>query len=505
MSVNPTGAIARPLSAILPAILIAFGVTAVLMFTSSVAAGLTAMAGMLFCAFLITAPPFWLALLLIVLIPFQSLITQLLGGFDSSARQWFAMWKEVLLAIGIFRLLWQNPNRKEIIASNRWVLIWSGLLMLVYCATILRLPSVPAIFSLVLETRFLGVMLFFMFLDLDGKRIVTLLRAMVWSVGLIALYGLIQYAWDYERLLPLAYHVPDLYADGNRRLYSYTLSVFDPAYGAVIAILVLFSGAGRTALRVALPWFALLVPCLLLTYARSAYLALLFGIVTVCVVDRVHVRRHAAVLYVGLCLISGALLFGGASVLNSSLGQRLHSIVSQTDDSSATHKERMKKALQVTATNPFGIGLGKYGNVQARFAGGVDEAEYTENWVLQVAVQTGVIGAFAYLGLTGAILVSLLRTRHLRNKDTSILTVSAGAVFVATTVAGVMIPVWDFLLPAVYAWALVGMALAAGCAPLGRTLFRPEWAHEVGATDLVSARPASRVGARPQIEGRKQQ
>jgi hypothetical protein len=448
-------------------------VAMILLLTKHEGLAFAAVAAGAFCAFLITAPPFWLALFLIVLIPFEGLITALLGGFDSSARQWFAMWKEVLLGIGIFRVLWHNPTRKEIIASNLWVLIWSGLLMLVYCATFLRLPSVPAIFSLDLETRFLGVMIFFMFLDLDGKRIATLLRAMVWSVGLIALYGLVQYAWDYERLLPLVYHVADLSADGTRRLYSYSLSIFDPAYGAVIAILVLFSGAGRTALRVALPWFALLVPCLVLTYVRSAYLGLLFGIVTVCVFNRAHVRRHAVIVGIAICLICVVLLFGGASVLNSNLGQRLHSIVSQTDGSSMAHKERMEKAVQVISTNPLGIGLGKYGIVQARFAGGVDEAEFTEDWVLQVAVQTGVIGAFAYLGLTGAILVSLLRTRHYWNKDASLLRVSAGAVFVAMTVAGVMIPVWDALLTAVYAWALVGVALADATRPLAGPYLSP--------------------------------
>jgi len=443
------------------------GIVAVILFvTGHEKVALAALAGGAFCAFLITAPPFWLALLLVVLIPFHNLITALLGGFDSSARQWFAMWKEVLLGIGIFRVLWHNPNRKEIIASNRWVLIWSGLLMLVYCVTFLRLPSVPAIFSLDLETRFLGVMLFFMFLDLDGKRIATLLRAIVWSVGLIALYGLVQYAWDYERLLPLVYHVPSLSADGTRRLYSYSLNMLEPAYGAVIVILVLFAGAGRTALRVALPWFALLVPCLLLTYVRSAYLGLLFGIVTVCVVDRAHVRRHAVIVGIALCLICVVLLFAGASVLKSTLGQRIHSILSQTDDSSMAHKERMEKAVRVISTNPLGIGLGKYGIVEARFAGGVDEAEFTEDWVLQVAVQTGVIGAFAYLGLTGAILMSLLRTPRYWNKDASLLRVSAGAVFVAMTVAGVMIPVWDNLLTAVYAWALVGVALAGVARPL---------------------------------------
>jgi hypothetical protein len=432
---------------------------------------LIAVAGGIFCAFLMTAPPFWLALLLIVLIPFESLITALLGGFGSSARQWFAMWKEVLLGIGLLRVLWHNPNRRRIIASNRWVLAWSGLLMLVYCVTLLRVPSVPAIFSLDIETRFLGVMLFFMFLDLDGKHIATLLRAMVWSVVLIALYGLVQYWWDYERLLPLVYHVPELSADGTRRLYSYSLGPGDPACGAVIAILLLLSGAVRTALRVTLAWLVLLVPCLVLTYVRSAYIGLLFGIVTVCVVDRTHVRRNAVIVSLALCVICTVLLFGGASVLNSDFGQRLHSIVSQTDSSSTAHKESMKRAVQVISTNPFGIGLGKSGIVQARFAGGVDEAEFTEDWVLQAGIQTGVIGAFAYLGLTGAILVSLLRPRHYWDEDARPLRVSAGAAFVAMTVVGVMIPVWDGFLPAVYAWALIGVALEHVRRPMAEPFF----------------------------------
>jgi hypothetical protein len=172
-----------------------------------------------------------------------------------------------------------------------------------------------------------------------------------------------------------------------------------------------------------------------MTYARSAYIGLLFGIVTACIIDRAHVRRYAVIVGIGICPVCAVLVFSGASVLNSDFGQRLHSIVSQTDSSSTAHKESMKRAVQVISTNPFGIGLGKSGIVQARFAGGVDEAEFTEDWVLQAGIQTGVIGAFAYLGLTGAILASLLRTRHYCNEDSRLLKVSAGAVFVATTVA----------------------------------------------------------------------
>ena len=138
--------------------------------------------------------------------------------------------------------------------------------------------------------------------------------------------------------------------------------------------------------------------------------------------------------------------------------------MSQTDDSSTVHKERMGKAVQLISTSPLGIGLGKYGTVQEKYVGD-DESERTENWVLQVAVQTGVIGPFAYLGLTVAIVVTLLRSRQWESNHAGILRSTAAGVFVAMAVAGVMISVWDLLLPVVYAWALVGLGLATSCTP----------------------------------------
>jgi hypothetical protein len=412
----------------------------------------------------VAAPPFWLAVLLIVFTPFEGLITALLGGFNSSARQWFAMWKEVLLAVGIFRVLWHNPKRRMIFASNRLVIVCTGFMLFVYLVTLVRAPNIPAIFALDLETRFLGVMVFFMFLDLDQRHASMLLRAMIWSVSLIALYGLIQYQWDYDRLLPFMYHVADLTASGTRRLYSYSLSVFDAGYGAVIAILISFARVARMKLWTTVLCLALLLPCLMLTFVRSAYISLLVGAVAVCIIDRVYVRRYVLIGGITLYLLCITLLFAGSSLPTSDIGRRINSISSQNDGSSAAHKRSMAKAMQTVSSNPLGIGLGKSGIVEARFAGGVDESQMTEDWVLQVAVQTGVIGAFAYICLIVAILVSLLRTRLCRNKDARLLRVAAGAVFVAMNVAGVMIPVWDHLLTTVYAWALVGMGLAA-CRP----------------------------------------
>lgn len=451
------GLISSPHSGLATAVFVLPAVATVLMVAQSQEIALAAMAAGVYCVCLATIPTFWMAVLLLVLIPFQNLLTQLLGGYSANTRQAFAAWKEVLLIIGIFRCLGDYGNRRRVVSENRWVLFWCGLLILTYCFAFLRAPSVPAFLALNLELRFVGVMLFFMFLDLDEKHIVILLRVMIVSVVLIAIYGLIQYFWDYERLLPLV-SSENISADGQRRLYSYALSFLETAYAAVIAVLILLSGAARNSLRIALRWIALLFPCLLLTYTRSAYLGLLAGVAVLCIVDRRQLRRVAVPGLLAICFICGILLFGGDAAGGSSLGQRVQSIVSQNDESSQEHKKRMQEAVQVIFVNPLGVGLGRYGPLADRFPG-VDDARYTENWVLQVAVGAGVIAALVFLGLTVAVLWSLFRRQSRENRNRS-LVAAAMSVFFAMTLASVMIPVWFGEIPAVYTWALVGMALA---------------------------------------------
>jgi hypothetical protein len=448
------GEITSPRFGLVAAVFVLPAVAMVLLFAQNQQTAWAAVAAGAYCVCLAIVPTFWMAVVLVVLIPFHNLITALLGEYGSTSRQAFAAWKEVLLLIGILRCFYNNENRRQIVAANRWTLFWCGLLMLTYCFAFLRTPSITAFSALTIEIRFVGVMLLFMFLRLDEKHTAILLRLMIWSVGLLAIYGVIQYFWDYERLMPLV-SSELISPDGQRRLYSYALSFLDSAYAPVIAILILLSGAARYSLRIALWWCALLFLCLLLTYTRSAYLGLLAGVITLCILDRIQLRRMALTGVVATCLLCAILLFGG-DASGSSLGRRVQSIISQNDESSLEHKKAMQEAVQVISEHPLGIGLGRFGPLAASFAG-VDEARYTENWVLQVAVGTGVIGAFVFIGLTMTILWSLFRRRR---ESQNALVTAALSTFVAMSLASVMIPVWFGEIPAVYAWALLGMALA---------------------------------------------
>jgi O-Antigen ligase len=451
------GTITSERSGLAAAIFVLPAVATVLLFAQNQETAWAAVAVGVYCVCLTIVPTFWMAVVLVVLIPFQNLITGLLGGYGSNTRQAFAAWKEVLLLIGIVRCFYSNANRREIVAANRWVLFWCGFLTLAYCFAFLRAPSIAAFFALNIEIRFVGVLLFFMFLSLDNEQTVILLRLMICSVGLLALYGLIQYFWDYERLMPLV-SSELISPDSQKRLYSYSLSFLESAYAPVIAILILLSGAARYSLRIALWWCALLFPCLVLTFTRSAYLGLLAGVATLCVLDRTQLRRMAITGVVATCVLCAILLFGGDAAGGSSFGQRVQSIVSQNDESSLEHKRLMHEAVQVISENPLGIGLGRFGPLAARFAG-VDKAQYTENWELQVAIGAGIIAALAFTGLTATIFWSLFRGRCRENHSVALVT-AAVTTFAAMTLSSMMIPLWFGEIPVVYAWALVGIALA---------------------------------------------
>jgi hypothetical protein len=446
-------------SSMLGVVLVATATAASLFSAHSQRASITAVAAGAICAALMIVPRFWLAAALVLMIPFHQLISALLAGQSANAGKIGAPW-ELLILIGIFRVV-NNPDRDRIVAGNRWVLFWSGFLLLAYSVAFLRSPGIPALYGLNLGIRLLGVLVFFMFLRLDREHIATLLRLMVWGVGMLAAYGVIQYFWDYDRLLPFLYSNAKygLYSEGDRRLYSYSFNAFEPAYTAVIAILILLSRSLRCSLPKVLCWVALFLACLTLTYTRSGYVALLAGIASLCMMDRTQLRRAAALAIPALCLGTGFLLFSSQSAEGSSFGRRLQSIISQSDPSSVAHKDSLAKAVRDISLNPSGVGFNTSGIIVARFVG-ADAAEYTENWVLQAGVQAGVLAVFAYVGLTLTILWSLFHVQC-RDAHDAALMMAAASIFVAMSIASLLIQVWDCETTCVYTWAIVGMALAS--------------------------------------------
>lgn len=444
-------------------ILLAFGSSLFLTFLASYEPkfALIALIGVAFFVFLTAAPLFWLGAFLLAFIPFHGLISQLLGGYSSNVRQVFVLWKEALIIVGLARAFFGNTSRWDIIRSNHWLLLTISCLVIIYVISILRFPSVPSIFAFNLELRFIGILLFFMLLPLNHKQLNLLMVVMLVGISLTAFYGIIQYFWDYERLFHLLYYNPGVFTEVNRRIYSFTLNVFDPAYGPVIGILIVVPRCVRRPSMWfwGMPLVGLLVVCLGLTYSRSGWLALIAGVVILIIFDRQYFRSYAISSCLVACLTVTVLLFASNSIYDSLLGHRISTMVSQKDPSSLTHKSRMRVAVDTILKNPSGIGLAKVGNIQARFQGGVEKGIYTENWVLQVGVQTGLIGALIYIILIILLFISLLRKLTNTPDEKRLFRISAAAALAAMMVAGILIPVWDFLLPVIYTWSLIGIAL----------------------------------------------
>jgi hypothetical protein len=410
------------------------------------------------CMGLTMVPTIWIAAALLLFIPFHQLVSNLLVPHGTDPHQLGAPW-EVLVIAGILRSL-TVPGRRNILVANLPVLIWAGCLLLAYGISYLMTAPPPAIYALSLGIRFLGVLLFFMLLPVDSAQTTKLIRLMMWSIGLLALYGVIQYFWDYQRLLPLLdASLKDGFAnEGMRRVYSYSLNVFEPAFTALVGLLTILSRTVRIKPVMALGVSATLVTCLLLTYTRSAYIGLFAGVIVLSILDRA-IRRYAYIAaFVAPLLICISLLMVGQARKSSGLAARVQSIASHRDASSQGHIASMRRAIRDVASSPLGIGLGKSGAAQARFVD-AGRAYYIEDWVLNVADEAGIFAAFSYVGLTFVILWTLIRRRH--DAVNPWLVRGAVSIFVSLTVVSIMIQVWTCEATLVYAWAIVGLALAS--------------------------------------------
>lgn len=149
------------------------------------------------------------------------------------------------------------------------------------------------------------------------------------------------------------------------------------------------------------------------SYSRSAWLGAAIGVLVVLLAlvksKRVLLAHVMALVVLG----SSVAYFSFSTIKNSDLSfYLLHesSIAEFSSNSTAQHEAAFSVALSSLVEHPWGSGLGSSG--PASFHGGL--ANIPENYYLQLAMETGIIGLIAFLG----VIVILGRQLYLdRNKS----------------------------------------------------------------------------------------
>lgn len=159
------------------------------------------------------------------------------------------------------------------------------------------------------------------------------------------------------------------------------------------------------------PLTLLLVGGLVTSYSRSAWLGAVIGIIVI-LLALVKTKRVLLAIVISLVVVaSGAAYLSFNTIKNSDLSFYLlhESNVAQfSSNSTSQHGAAFLDAVNSFKARPLGSGLGSAG--PASFHGGL--ANIPENFYLQLALETGVIGLLAFVSVILILGWKLFKNRH---------------------------------------------------------------------------------------------
>ncbi len=405
-------------------------------------------------------------------------------GIRGTALDVVSAWKEVLLLLAFLVLAWKVRRLPALTVADVFAAAYAVLLLLYAVLPQGWLDGNATAHGVLLALRHdllpVGGYAFGRLLGLvwrEPRRVgllVALVAAGVAVLGLADVFFVPLQTWRdsgvrgwYREQLSLDYRclsgLPEnwIYNTGEesnpiRRLVSTFLSPLASAYVLVVALVFVVSRLFR--------WWAavlgiVLFVALLYTHTRAAVLALAAGLVLLAIVQ----RRLLPAIVAGVAVLVSVGFFAAYSSLGPSTSYTAAELAclranaqqhpgasagepfSSSDASLSSHWRNLRDGLRTVARHPQGFGLGNAGVVAKRT--GVEikagESTYTE-----LGVETGVLGALAFVLWNLALLRALVQRR----------TWLAGA-FAAVLLLGLQTDIIGVHWIAVVVWAAAGMAL----------------------------------------------
>ena len=402
------------------------------------------------------------AILLFLLIPFQSFITHVITFRGNVQPQPFTLWKDLLIGAFVLRVVYVQVRQHGLTVPRSGAdLFFMGYVLWLAAVAAASPELKPAGYALALEAE--GPLLFLALVALRPSRRVIwgCLAATLAAAVVLASMGVweqtIKFALpQWFGVTPNVIDEPSFVTGANYRsgsLFADPL-LFGIFMGCVVPLA--FAAVVIAPRRIRLGAVAVAVMCvvgLVVSYTRSGYLGAGLGMMAFILAVFRNSRVRLATLGIFLVVAGGAAgiaaLAGDERILHSG-GQQAHIDI-------------FNRSLDVISSNPLGVGLGTTDNLGRRFAvpgSGVD----TESAYLARGIEQGVAGLLIFIAvlmlLFFRVLAALRRAR--RAGDTAIAALAAGALasVVAVAVSGLFIPVRDLAIYTVV-WGFAGLVVAA--------------------------------------------
>jgi O-antigen ligase len=300
-----------------------------------------------------------------------------------------------------------------------------------------------------------------------SQTFATLTTTMLWLGAIVSGYGIYQYVapppWDVayvNNANQISLGVPEPY-----QLHPFSVLNSPGTLSLFLAVAILLS-LGRLSLR--RPWalmsVTLCVAALILTNVRSAWLALVVGVVAYLILSprrgRTFVSLGAVALVSLVLLLNASTLLGGADT-TSQLQARFSSLGNVENDESVTaRREESNFALRQALEEPLGQGLGTVGG--AVKLGGGGGSMVLDNGYLSRLLEMGIAGFICYLAALAFAVIFGLRAlvRGFRNGDRRLQEIALAGLSVQAALLGLDLSSdYHNALPGMFFWLVVGLAI----------------------------------------------
>jgi len=203
------------------------------------------------------------------------------------------------------------------------------------------------------------------------------------------------------------------------------------------------------------PLTLVLVGGIVASYSRSAWLGATIGVLVI-LLSLVKTKRMLLAIVVALVAIgTTAALVSFSTIKNSDLSYYLlheSTIAQYSSNSTSQHGAASAAALRSLYQHPWGLGLGSAG--PASFHGGI--ANIPENYYLQLALETGIIGLLAFLGI-----VVILGWRLFQDRHHSLLALALFGALVGLSIENLFLHGWADSSTAFVFWILAGVYIGS--------------------------------------------
>ena len=421
---------------------------------------------------------------LLVVVPFQTVLLSLVYrfGVPASVVRPLSSWKE-LVGLGVLiaaartrRREGRRLDRIDVIALGYVALVAAYALVPRLFVTTAPLDDAVRANAFRFNAAFVLLFLAARHLDLTRQARARLLQVALVTATIVAALGLVEFAspgWWNDiaiRQVQVTKYLVEVTGGTPRDVHSiltYTpfggtqllrvgSVLFSPltvgffmvgGYAVACERVVMDRARGLTVLAL-----AILTSAIVLTQTRSAILAMV-------VVTLLALRPRAGRAGVGRARFSLLLVvlvvIAIPLALSSGLSQRITGANSADDTSSQNHVNSLHDAATQIAEHPLGTGLGTSGSTSVRYE--VPNSTITENFYLQVGVETGVLAGVLFGALT---IVAIARLGRVAARSTEADVHAAHGALLGLAVAALFLHVWQELAVSWTMWILAGIALA---------------------------------------------